>query len=46
MSIEIDVPVDLCTDDTGGISSPAPVLDIFSPLTAANISDTNVDERL
>jgi hypothetical protein len=31
MSIKIDVPVDLCTDATGGMSSSAPVLDIFSP---------------
>jgi hypothetical protein len=31
MSIEIDVPAGVCTDDTGGMSSPAPVLDIFSP---------------
>jgi hypothetical protein len=57
MSIEIDIPAGLCTDDTGGMSSPVPVLDIFSPLiagrtshfppplTATNISDTHVDER-
>jgi hypothetical protein len=31
MSIEIDVPAGVCTDDTGGMSSPALVLDIFSP---------------
>jgi hypothetical protein len=33
MSIEIDVPAGVCTDDTGDMSSPAPVLDIFSPPT-------------
>jgi hypothetical protein len=39
MSIEIDVPDGVFTDATGGMSSPAPVLDIFSlpvvPLTSA-----------
>jgi hypothetical protein len=31
MSIETDVPADVFTDATGGMSSPSPVLDIFSP---------------
>jgi hypothetical protein len=38
MSIETDVPAGLCTDVTGRMSSPAPVVDIFSPPIAGRTS--------
>jgi hypothetical protein len=44
MSIEIDVPAGVCTDDTGGMSSPAPVLDIFSP-SAVSLTSAAANRR-